>query len=387
MKKINIIILMVLGLLMSVSCDSDRDSNPTLLEPSGFVLNVPPYASNDMDLINTSVFELTTSQPDYGFTAAVSYSVQVSLNDTWTDATEGTKASYGTLETLFTTARMGAIASEMARVIVDLSGWTDKTQLPDGAISVYVRLKAQLGSSDKPVYSNSVELSVVPYFVLLKDALPAPYYLVGACIGDGKWTNSDAGLGVSLIPMAMVDGYSYDKTTGQGAFVYTGYFPAGEGFKLVGVIGDWADQWGNDGSQAMNNLTHKDGVDNIVVPTSGWYTVSLNTLEDKLTIEATDNQPAGYTSMVVIGSFNGWADAGTYALTKSGGDNSHVWYGNVTFAEDAEIKFRSGDNWFGGDVFPYGTVTGNNLKVEAGTYFIIFNDLDKCYYFIEQTEE
>lgn len=48
MKKIYSIFMMGLAVLAFSACESDRDSNPTLLEPDTFVLNVPPYAENNV---------------------------------------------------------------------------------------------------------------------------------------------------------------------------------------------------------------------------------------------------------------------------------------------------------------------------------------------------
>lgn len=389
MKKINITLLIVLGILLAVSCDSDRDSNPTIVIPDSFVLNTPSYASTNIDLINSISLELTTTQPDYGFTAAVVYSVQISLDDTWKDEGEDTKSSYGTLETTFSTTKMESVASEMARVIVSLAGWTEESQVPTSAMNVYVRLKAHVGVNQYPVYSNSVKLSIIPYFILLKDALPAPYYLIGEPIGDGAWDNSN--IGVSIIPMALVEDFEYHKTTGKGEFVYTGYFPAGQGFKIIGIVGSWDEQWGNGDADGIDNPVHNDGGSkNFMVPTSGWYTVTLNSIENTLTIiPKADYDPVGYATMQIVGDFNDWNDENAILLTKSGGDKSHVWYADVTFNENTSCKFRTDNTWahnWGGKNFPYGLAESSNLSAVAGSYIVIFNDLDRCYYFMEKGE-
>lgn len=393
MKKLNITLLMVLGLLLMVSCDSDRDSNPTISTPETFVLNIPPYAASDIDLYTSNTFELTCTQPDYGYTAAVVYSVQVSLDDTWNDATEDATATYATLETTFTTARLNAVASELDKGIVKVAGWEEEDDVPDGALTVFVRLKGHLGTGIYPVYSNSIELSVIPYYVELSDALPAPYYLLGSCIGDGTWNEHN--LGLSVVPMALVEGSEYDKITGKGEFVFTGYFPAGEGFKIIGTLGSWDVQWGNADSDGIDNPVHNDGGSkNFAVPASGWYTVTLNTVENKLDIKEKAEAPAAaFENMEVIGSFNDWADDGTIALTQSGGAASHIWYGDVSFAADGKCKFRtrSGESatWWGTIAedpmyFPFATTGDKDILYKAGNYTVVFNDLDKCYYFFEK---
>src|SRR5574344_2168812 len=63
------------------SCDEDRDSNPVMnTNVSSFVLNTPANAVNVYDLENSQNIILTTSQPDYGFTAAVTYTVYMSID-------------------------------------------------------------------------------------------------------------------------------------------------------------------------------------------------------------------------------------------------------------------------------------------------------------------
>ena len=84
MKKLNYIILGLLGLLSAnVSCDSPKEDNAIYNEPTSFVLNTPAYADAVYDLKNTSSLVLTCSQPDYGFAAAVDYTVQISVDGDW----------------------------------------------------------------------------------------------------------------------------------------------------------------------------------------------------------------------------------------------------------------------------------------------------------------
>lgn len=83
---------------------------------------------------------------------------------------------------------------------------------------------------------------------MLTDAPIEMWYLIGACIGDGAWTNSPSAVGTSIYPMSIVDGYSYDKNTGQGELTFTGYLTP-DGFKLVHTLeSTWPDQWGQGAS-------------------------------------------------------------------------------------------------------------------------------------------
>lgn len=59
------------------SCEDDKD--PVISEPTEFVLNVPPFASQGIELAKGHTVEFTCSQPNYGLTLAPSYSVEVSM--------------------------------------------------------------------------------------------------------------------------------------------------------------------------------------------------------------------------------------------------------------------------------------------------------------------
>ena len=82
MRKLYISAALVLGALAFSACE-DQDVTPVLQEPTQFVLNTPAYVNGTYDLAHSTTLELTCSQPDYGFTAATSYAVEVSLTGTF----------------------------------------------------------------------------------------------------------------------------------------------------------------------------------------------------------------------------------------------------------------------------------------------------------------
>ena len=218
-------------------------------------------------------------------------------------------------------------------------------------------------------------MAIMPYTAVA----PRPWYLVGGAIGDGSWNNATAGLGVALYPLSVVTGNKYN-IAGDGEFTYTGYFEAGKAFKLIRDPGSWAEQWG-----VTNGVyTHNTGGD-ITVPTSGYYTVNLNSITNVLTIVPAVVTPTVYSSMNLSGDFNGWS-ATTTPMTKGASTNSHIWYANVTIASAGGIKFNY-NNWaisWGATQFPVGiasSVNNPNIPITAGTYTVLFNDIDGTYYF------
>lgn len=394
MKKINILAGLFLGIGLSLftACEDDNDSNPIVQQPDTFELNTPALSGNVYDLEKSSYIQLTYKQPDYGYTAAVTYYAQVSMTDKWNDATEESEATYVELNGNSSTCEFGVETSQIDRAIMQLGGYDEET-VPKEAVKIYIRLRATL-TSGYQCYSNSIALSVFPYYMPVVNAEPEIWYLVGDCIGDGTWGNDGTGnIGVSLIPMSIVDGYEYNATTGQGEIIFTGYFLAGKGFKLIKTPGSWDNQWGNSSAAGIDSPVKNDGgSSNLQVATSGYYSIKLNTATDVLTIEAVE-APDVYHIMMQ-GDFNGWTDVAMSPVNTVEGMNNHVWkYELDATSGDTTAKFKVGpgeggsaDGWgvnWGGTSFPYGIGSngGANISIPAGRYNVIFNDINGFYYF------
>ena len=210
-----------------------------------------------------------------------------------------------------------------------------------------------------------------------------PWFLIGAAIGDGSWNNSTAGLGVALYPLSVIPGNVYNST-GDGQYTYTGYFKGGGEFKLIRDVGSWSESWGMTGSTYI----HNGGDGNIKMATDGYYTINLNSILNILTIVPATAPAASYASMGLIGdaTVGGWnADV---VMTPGQATNNHVWFTTTTLTAGG-CKFRANGGWtdnWGSSDFPVGLgVYGNssNYPAKAGTYIVIFNDVDGCYYFIK----
>lgn len=192
MKNIYSILFLLAALIGFSSCESDRDSNPALNVPDSFVLNTPAYVSGVYDLKNTQSVLLTCTQPDYGFTAATTYKVQVSLSEDF--------ATSYTLPTTYNTAKMYVLGNEFAigvcTLMVDAKGY-DENNFPTTNIPIYVRLVANLGSVNAVVNSNVIELpQVKPFFALPPMKNIETMYLNGAILGDADWNKS-----VAMVPV------------------------------------------------------------------------------------------------------------------------------------------------------------------------------------------
>ncbi|MGV8962229.1 MAG: SusF/SusE family outer membrane protein [Candidatus Saccharimonadaceae bacterium] len=258
--------------------------------------------------------------------------------------------------------------------------------------SIYARLVTYVISGGSKLLlsgDNSTAIKATPYVKPLKpffEVTPKPYYIIG--MANGAWNNSEGGLGESIFPLGLLEGDMYTKE-GAGTFVYTGYFWANRGFKIIGVVGSWDEQWGSiDGV-----LVHNDGGSgDIKVAADGYYTVTLDSENNTLTIIAANITPKSYTEKGVglIGNFTGWGSDIIMLPTET--NFNHMWYASYTFEAGAEGKFREVGNWdinWGGIHFPMGIGTqgGENLKIEAGTYTIILNDITGTYYFIQNNPQ
>lgn len=258
MKKLNIFLACLVGLMTFAACESDRDDNPTLVQPAdgSFVLNTPAFAGNTYDLEYSKSLELSCSQPDYGFTAATTYSVEVSLDESF--------ASSEVLSTVYTTARMNVDASEFAVAATNLAvaeGMTEDMFPYVG--NVYVRVNAKLREGLGEITSNIIELPNVKfYFALPPVKKPTELFLIGGFC-DWNWDKAP-----EMVPC-------HDGTT--GTFWRMVYFPANCGWKF-NVKTSWdGNECGYDKcTEIVDNATagvtrSDDG--NIVVTNEGWYLV------------------------------------------------------------------------------------------------------------------
>lgn len=395
MKKIfNMALLLLCSVCAFTACEDDNDSNPTLVQPTEFVLNTPAYTGSEIDLAHSESVNLTWSQPVYTTDNApvvATYEFQVSPTGNFTvsaaeaeaDESGQTVADYMTLDETTTLCKAAVSAEAIDKALVQLLKW-EEGNVP-AVQEAFIRVRATVAGRNE-VVSNAVKLTFVPYYIELKDAPVEMWYLIGSCIGDGKWTNSAEAVGTSLIPMNTVPGYEYDKKTGQGILSFTGYFTT-DGFKLIKTLGGWDDQWGSsDGG--TTGVKNDGGSGNICVPENGYYTVQLDTKNDKLTVTKADVTPTVYARMFIAGDFNGWAETTEMTAVNTAecmAGHNHVWTCVVEAPEGTTAKFLQPGwqpNW-GSDTFPAGTGVSNgaNIPVGAGTWVVTFNDVDGSYVF------
>lgn len=261
-KTYNIIVLLALiGLFWS--CEDD--DNVVLQEPESFVLNTPKYASGIYDLKNTETIEFTTSQPEYGFTAAAIYKVEVSLSQDFSE--------YVTLSGSHTTAKFTINAADLALTLVGMHGVTDESEYPTDPHPLYVRLSSVLNEKDAgAVYSNIITLPLVKgYFALDPVVMPENMYIIGNAAGDWSWDNATV-----MIPV-------YGSPGKFWAMQYLGQIDGNNAEIMFNYTKAWDDnEFGFEGTAINENggtadVGSSDSGGNIGIGNPGWYIVVVTT--------------------------------------------------------------------------------------------------------------
>ena len=253
MKKISILAFLFAGMLSFSSCESDRDSNPVLQDPTEFVLNTPAYVNSYYELAKSKTIELTCSQPNFGYTAPAVYAVQVSLYPSFENFIQ--------LDTKYSTAKMNVDASEMAVALTNLAVAEGKTEADfplEGHINI--RLVAELNSATETVASitsNIISIPVMVEFALPPVLLPETVYVVGNHNG-WNWGNS--------LPATLVwgtDNMWWRMTYLDGGWKFNSATEWNGGEVGYDGVADIIDN-------ANANITRSDD-GNIVTNNPGWY--------------------------------------------------------------------------------------------------------------------
>jgi hypothetical protein len=380
---------------MLTACSDDKDSNPQLIQPSGFTLNTPAYVNETVDLETTSELQLSWSQPKYTADNApllVTYEIQVSPTNSFNVSTEqaaadesgATVADYAALTRTTTKCTYTLLSADLDKALMQIKKWS-LAEMP-GEQTIFLRINAFIDENStrlSNIISNAIELKVSPYYIELKDAAPIMWFLVGNNILDGAWSNKP---GESSMPMFVQSDFAYDKATGTGEITYLNYFNT-DGWKIQPESFDW--NYGFMSSKEANGAVYRDGMSddygNIWCEPEGYYLVTVNTANNTCTINKQDITPSIYSQICMAGSFNEWGDTNMTPANKSGENHVWVYTMEVPAGETVQMKFKLAGSWdtnwgYGsadGEVNTCGKCTngGKNIGVAEGTWIIAFNDI------------
>ena len=255
-------LLVVMSLTLMTACSDDNDSNPSIQTPTEFKLNTPALENTPIDLANSSKIILTCSQPNYGYTASVQYTVQVATDENMTDAVELSETS--------TSAKVEINAASLASALTDIYVEKGKTEADFPMdVKAYFRLKANIVTSNgnvvegTEILSNVVSLNNIHLLFSLPPVnLPSHVYVVGSFC-DWDWAKS----------FDMVQVYGTDNTFWRLVYIDD------SGIKL-----NTATEWNNNevgyagitaSGDCAGDIIEKDG--NIASKNPGWYLVIVTT--------------------------------------------------------------------------------------------------------------
>lgn len=333
-------LLVVMSLTLMTACSDDNDSNPSIQTPTEFKLNTPALENTPIDLANSSKIILTCSQPNYGYTASVQYTVQVATDENMTDAVELSETS--------NSAKVEIDANLLASTLTNIYVQKGKTEADFPMdVKAYFRLKANIVTSNgnvvegTEILSNVVSLNKIHLlFSLPAVNLPKNVYVTGSFC-DWDWAKS----------FDMVQVYGTEDTFWRLVYIddsgiklntATEWNGSEVGFAGITVSGDCKDE-----------IIDKDG--NIASSKPGWYLVIVTTsvVNREIHYDVQFNKPTIWLIGPAAGSTDyaeeaeGWSF--TVPTTKDGDFVSPAFAGSVPGGDGDGVRMYvkvPGHDWW-----------------------------------------
>ena len=333
-------LLVFMSLTLMTACSDDNDSNPTIQSPTEFKLNTPALENTPIDLANSSKIMLTCSQPNYGYTASVQYTVQVATKEDMSDAVELSETS--------TSAKVAINAASLASALTNIYVEKGKTEADFPMdVKAYFRLKANIVTSNgnvvegTEILSNVVSLNKIHLLFSLPPVnLPSNVFVVGNFC-DWDWAKS----------FDMVQVYGTDNTFWRLVYIDD------SGIKL-NTVAEWnKSEVGYAGitvsGDCKDDIIDKDG--NIASSKPGWYLVIVTTsvVNREIHYDVQFNKPTIWLIGPAAGSDDfaeeaeGWSF--TVPTTKDGEFVSPAFVGSVPAGTDKGVRMYvkiPGHDWW-----------------------------------------
>lgn len=333
-------LLVVMSLTLMTACSDDNDSNPSIQTPTEFKLNTPALENTPIDLANSSKIILTCSQPNYGYTASVQYTVQVATKEDMSDAVDLPETSQS--------AKVEIDANSLASTLTNIYVAQGKTEADFPMdVTAYFRLKANIVTSNgnvvegTEILSNVVSLNKIHLlFSLPAVNLPKNVFVVGSFC-DWDWAKS--------FDMIQVWGTEdtfwrlvYIDDSGIKINTATEWNGSEVGYAGITVSGDCKDE-----------IIDKDG--NIASSKPGWYLVIVTTsvVNREIHYDVQFNKPTIWLIGPAAGSTDyaqeseGWSF--TVPTTKDGDFVSPAFAGSVPGGDGDGVRMYvkvPGHDWW-----------------------------------------
>ena len=333
-------LLVVMSLTLMTACSDDNDSNPSIQTPTEFKLNTPALVNTPIDLANSSKIMLTCSQPNYGYTASVQYTVQVATDEKMTDAVELSETS--------NSAKVAIDAASLASTLTNIYVQKGKTEADFPMdVKAYFRLKANIVTSNgnvvegTEILSNVVSLNNIHLLFSLPPVnLPKNVYVTGSFC-DWDWAKS----------FDMVQVYGTEDTFWRLVYIddsgiklntATEWNGSEVGFAGITVSGDCKDDIIDNGG-------------NIASKNPGWYLVIVTTsvVNREIHYDVQFNKPTIWLIGPAAGSTDyaeeaeGWSF--TVPTTKDGDFVSPAFAGSVPGGDGDGVRMYvkvPGHDWW-----------------------------------------
>jgi len=236
------------------SCKDDRNDNPTFQTPTSFTVNTPAMTDMYIQLAADNTVHLTWSQPNYGYNAQATYSIQVGVvqddgSVKWCqkDVKDADGNVIGQTDDYLSTNHYVCSADisgeEVAQAINQVDGVTKVEDYVDkGFRKIAFRVRAALFEAlttlvpGSVVVSNAVFFNKMAAYAAIK--APAFIYLVGS---PNSWPTPS-----TASAEALEDWKLYETEIGNNVFEGTFDIPAGDlQFRFYTKLDD-ANPWGGD---------------------------------------------------------------------------------------------------------------------------------------------
>lgn len=385
MKKFSIFLLTIIAFVGFTSCEHDDDvvfvAQP---DPEGIMFTnstAESYTLTNQTSANIAE-RFVWNEVDFNAPTPVTYELQGS-----------TVSDFSGFDVIGTTSQnnLAVTVSQLMDLAEDAGLDNDPNTPMDNSGEVYFRVRAYAGDGA----SNSLE--EISEMISLNVVLPeegeeeAPAKMDLFLVGDATATGWDNSATSNNYPL-------FRDSENENIYYYTGKLNAGN-VKVIENRGAWAPQYGGENGTLMYRPT-EEVADPPAIPVDaeGYYTFTINIDEMTYSLESYDASGATVYNMIGLvgeGTTVGWPgdDNPTpdILLTQSSFD-PHIWYAKDVELSEAGIKFRANQtwdvNWGGGQNFPSGQATGDDIMVSAeGTYEAWFNDLTGRYIFVSQVTE
>lgn len=373
--------MILAGLVALMTMNSCVENNePKYQDPTKFTINTPALADQYYELTENGTVDLTWSQPDYGYAAAATYMVMVSLEDNFTE-----EGKFMELTTEYKLCSVQIKDAEIAEAICKLRGVTSEDDYTDEpARAVYFKVKAFIKGIDSSeiISENSVCLKQVKEYCAIQS--PGYIYLVGAPSG---WTGPE-----EANASHYADWRLFESSNAIGSKIYSGVFdiPAGSAmFRFYTALTGWdADSYGSQVDDNPIDYELTNGVFNGAIvkgkgsfnfPNWGGGTmkITVNLNNNSVIIEEGGVDTNGKNFIYLVGAPSGWTgpeetNAAHYETWKLYDLEDNGVYSATFDIEAGQFQFRfykALTGWDGGA--SYGSQVEDNpidIDMSSGSY-------------------